>query len=79
MFFKAEPHFGVKVILCLMQPQNRQDEPNHLITIEHIALNYNELFSFYLRVCLHFISRVSLLKGAVWLKALFFIDFHPFS
>ena len=26
VFFEAEPRFGVKVILCLTQPQNRQDD-----------------------------------------------------
>ena len=44
VFFEAEPRFGVKVILCLTQPQNRQDDRAiviHLITIEHIALNYS--------------------------------------
>ena len=29
MFIEAEPHFGVKIILCLnSQPHNKQDEPN---------------------------------------------------
>ena len=49
----------------------------HVITIEHIALHYNELFHFTLRFAsFHF---AGLLKGVVWLKALFFVDFHPFS
>ena len=29
VFIEAEPHFGVKIILCLnSQPHNKQDEPN---------------------------------------------------